>query len=158
MTATISSTLSAVASLHELSQSPAVQLLSRSVKPALGTDFSEQRIEPVSESNQSPEFAQFLQTVKQAVRDRDAKFIRSIVTPGTHFSFGEHRSINYLNPDNPNSPFWSQLEKAIAAGCTNEATLFSCASSRSAVDSLSYRATFGQQNGKWTMQAFVSND
>lgn len=87
---------------------------------------SRQPITLVDESVQSPEFAKFLDRTKQAVRDLDAKYIRSIVTPATRFSFGEHRSINYLNPDNPKSPFWTSLEKALSLGCSQEAQAYSC--------------------------------
>ena len=100
------------------------------------SDFPHQKINLVDQSNQSPEFAQFIQQFRQAVQNRDAQFIRDRVTSKTEFDFGKHRSINYLNPDNPQSPFWSQLEKAIAPGCTDEAnvvvppvpkgTFFSC--------------------------------
>ncbi len=100
------------------------------------SDFQHQKINLVDQSNQSPEFAQFIQQFRQAVQNRDAQFIRDRVTSKTTFDFGRHRSINYLNPDNPKSPFWSQLEKAIAPGCTDEAnvvvppvpkgTFFSC--------------------------------
>ncbi|KAM3091536.1 hypothetical protein ACKFKF_32965 [Phormidesmis sp. 146-12] len=86
-------------------------------------DFPHWRIVLVDQSSRSPDFASFLQTLRQAVQKRDVTFIRSIVTEETQFGFGPHRSLSYLNPDNPNSPFWSQLEKAIAPGCTDEATL-----------------------------------
>jgi hypothetical protein len=86
-------------------------------------DFSHWRIVLLDQSSRSPDFAEFLQTLRQAVQQRDATFIRSIVTEQTQFGFGRHRSIAYLNPDNPNSPFWAQLEKAIAPGCTDEAVL-----------------------------------
>jgi hypothetical protein len=100
-------------------------------------NFPHQKINLVDQSSQSPEFAQFIQQFRQAVQNRDAQFIRDRVTSKTAFDFGRHRSINYLNPDNPKSPFWSQLEKAIAPGCTDEAntalpqtppkgTVFSC--------------------------------
>ncbi len=85
------------------------------------SDFPHQKINLVDQSNQSPEFAQFIQRFRQAVQNRDSKFIRDRVTSKTAFDFGKHRSINYFNPDNPKSPFWSQLEKAIALGCTDEA-------------------------------------
>ncbi len=101
------------------------------------SDFPHQTIDLGDQSSQSPGFAQFIQQLRQAVQNRDAKFIRDHVTSKTAFDFGEHRSINYLNPENPQSPFWSQLEKAIAPGCTDEAntelpqpplkgTVFSC--------------------------------
>lgn len=87
------------------------------------TDFSHWQISLADQSEQSSDFSQFLQQLRQAVQKRDAAFIRSIVTPETKFGFGEHRSISYLNPENPDSPFWSQLEKAIAPGCTDEANI-----------------------------------
>ncbi|MGV0023962.1 hypothetical protein [Phormidesmis priestleyi] len=86
-------------------------------------DFPHWRIVLTDQSSRSPDFANFLQTLRQAVQKRDANFIRGIVTKETQFGFGAHRSIAYLNPDNPNSPFWSQLEKAIAPGCTDESVL-----------------------------------
>lgn len=95
-------------------------------QPSDLTDFPHWKISLVDESAQVPDFAQFLERLKKAVRDRDAQFIRSIVTPKTKLSFGEHRSISYLNPENPNSPFWSDLEKTLALGCTNEQIFFSC--------------------------------
>lgn len=94
--------------------------------PTPDTDFSHWRIQLVDESTQSPEFAKFFDRFKQAVRSRDAQYIRSLVTPSTKFSFGQHRSIDYLNPDDPKSPFWSQLEKAIQLGCSRDGALFSC--------------------------------
>jgi hypothetical protein len=157
LTATISSTLSAVASFHELSQSPGIQLLSRSVKPIFSFGESDRamasssRLELVEEA--TPEFKLFIQTVQQAVRDRDAQFIRSLVTPKTRFSFGEHRSISYLNPDNADSPFWTQLEQAIGASCLKEGDVVSCTSNKSRD-----RATFGKQDDKWTMLAFLTNE
>jgi hypothetical protein len=86
-------------------------------------DFSHWRIVLTDQSSRSPDFARFLQTLRQAVQKRDANFIRGIVTEQTQFGFGTHRSIAYLNPDNPDSPFWTQLEKAIAIGCTDETSL-----------------------------------
>lgn len=97
------------------------------------SDFSHWRIVLTDQSSRSPDFAQFLQTVRQAVQKRDAAFIRNIVTEQTQFEFGAHRSLAYLNLDNPSSPVWAQLEKVIAPGCTAETglpssqdTLFSC--------------------------------
>lgn len=90
------------------------------------TNFPHWKISLTDESAQVPDFAQFLERVKQAVRDRDAQFIRSIVTPETKLGFGPERTISYLNPENPKSPFWADLEKALALGCTNERIFFSC--------------------------------
>lgn len=94
--------------------------------PAASPDPNRLSITLVDESQLSPDFAKFLDRTRQAVRDRDANYIRSIVTPETKFSFGEHRSINYLNPENPNSPFWTSLEKALSLGCSQESYGYSC--------------------------------
>jgi hypothetical protein len=97
-----------------------------STTPKSETSSPRQTITLVDESVQSPEFAKFLDRTKKAVRDRDAKYIRSIVTPETRFSFGKQRSIDSLNPDNPKSPFWTSLEKSLSLGCSQEAQAYSC--------------------------------
>lgn len=120
------------------------------------SDFPHQKINLVDQSSQSPEFAQFIQQFRQAVQNRDSKFIRDRVTSKTAFDFGRHRSINYLNPDNPKSPFWSQLEKAIEPGCTDEAnaalpqtppkgTVFSCSTVFRQVDAVVKNASANQK-------------
>jgi hypothetical protein len=109
-------------------QSPQTEKLNSPVvkTPAAEPPSPRQAITLVDESVQSPEFVKFLDRTKQAVRDRDAKYIRSIVTPETRFSFGEHRSIDYFNPENPKSPFWTSLEKTLSLGCSQEAQGYSC--------------------------------
>lgn len=141
LTAAVSSTIAAVSYLQpkaEIEQiqptpTPAQSTLPTVEKPnplvaspPADSASPRQPITLVDESVQSPEFAKFLDRTKQAVRDRDAKYIRSIVTPETRFSFGKHRSIDALNPDNPNSPFWTSLEKALSLGCSQEANGYSC--------------------------------
>lgn len=143
LTAAVSSTIAAVTYLQPEAgkekveqaqptptpiQSPTVEKLNPPVvaSPPAESASPRQPITLVDESVQSPEFAKFLDRTKQAVRDRDAKYIRNIVTPETRFSFGAHRSINALNPDNPNSPFWTSLEKALSLGCSQEASGYSC--------------------------------
>jgi len=62
-------------------------------------------------------FDQFLADLSQAVRDRDASFIRAIAHPDIRLSFGEPLPLSALELDDPNAPFWQQLERAIAPGC-----------------------------------------
>ncbi|MBW4526495.1 MAG: hypothetical protein KME18_15095 [Phormidium tanganyikae FI6-MK23] len=141
LTAAVSSTIAAVTRLSPQPQtaqpqveqpqpeptSPAtIEKLNPPVAASPSPDPARLPIALVDESVQSPEFAKFLDRTKQAVRDRDAKYIRSIVTPQTKFSFGQQRTIDYLNPENPNSPFWASLEKALALGCSKDANGYSC--------------------------------
>ncbi len=143
LTAAISSTVAAVTYLRSAPQASQIvqpskaddstpttndnppSLAQATPTPTPDTDFPHWRIQLVDESTQSP-FAKFFDRLKQAVRDRDAQYIRSIVTPSTKFSFGEHRSIEYLNPNDPKSPFWSQLEKSLTLGCSRDGATFSC--------------------------------
>lgn len=142
LTAAVSSTIAAVTYLRPESKStpPQVQqpqptvstppATSEKLNPPVATSPSPNPVRLpialVDESVQSPEFAKFLDRTKQAVRDRDARYIRSIVTPQTKFSFGAQRSIDYLNPENPKSSFWTSLEKALALGCSKEQSGYSC--------------------------------
>lgn len=140
LTAAVSSTIAAVSYLRPNPQSvaPPVEQPTASTPPATteklnppvatapSPDSARLPIALVDESVQSPEFAKFLDRTKQAVRDRDAKYIRSIVTPQTKFSFGAQRTIDYLNPENPKSSFWTSLEKALTLGCSKEPTGYSC--------------------------------
>ncbi|HTL88166.1 MAG TPA: SH3 domain-containing protein [Leptolyngbya sp.] len=137
LTAAVSSTIAAVTYFSPkpapvakpaIEQSNPTPPTAEKFNPPVATSPNSNRfpIALVDESVQSPEFAKFLDRVKQAVRDRDAKFIRSIVTPKTKFSFGANRSIDYLNPDNPKSPFWESLEKALVLGCSKAPEGYSC--------------------------------
>lgn len=165
LTAAVGSTIAAVTFLGQSAPmvSPSIDqprsaTADRSTPDVAVTDSLAQPLQAVNPPTQEPEFAEFLQQLKQAVRDRDAQFVREHVTPETQFSFGTHRTINYLNPDNPNSPFWTQLEQALNA-CQNEGNVFSCSSraqDAAPADQQSYRAKFAKENGKWIMQAFLT--
>lgn len=140
LTAAVSSTIAAVTYLRPEPQpeSPKVEQpttatssattekLNPPVAASPSPDPARFPIALVDESVQSPEFTKFLDRTKQAVRDRDAKYIRSIVTPQTKFSFGAQRTIDYLNPENPQSSFWTSLEKALSLGCSKETYGYSC--------------------------------
>ncbi|MBD2179940.1 SH3 domain-containing protein [Planktothrix sp. FACHB-1355] len=76
-----------------------------------------------TQQNSSPppkasEFSQFRLRLLDAVKRRDAKFIRTIVNAKTQWGFGGAIDLNTYNIDNRQSPFWQYMEKAIAAGCT----------------------------------------
>lgn len=62
-------------------------------------------------------FFQFRERLRQAVRNRDAAFIRSIATPNIQLTFGRPRPLSTLNLDNPQAPAWKHLERALSTGC-----------------------------------------
>ena len=63
------------------------------------------------------DFYQFRDRLRQAVRRRNAKFIRSIATPDIRLSFGNPITLNDLDIDNPQAPIWLGMEKAFSTGC-----------------------------------------
>lgn len=83
-------------------------------------DFPHQPIQLTDEVQPGSEFAQFRQQFQQAVRDRDADFIRPRLprteTGEIAFGFGII-PVEDLNLDQPNGWFWSVLEKAMSQGC-----------------------------------------
>ena len=63
-------------------------------------------------------FATFRQKLRQAIRDRNADFIRSIADPNISLTLGRGSiSLNDLNLDNPDSESWLHLEQAFSFGC-----------------------------------------
>lgn len=77
------------------------------------------------QTRQSQDFLLFNQKLWRAVHNRDAFFIRSLVNAKTTFEIdgkNGNQFLNTLNLDNPEAPFWSQMQKAITPGCTIEKT------------------------------------
>ncbi|GAB1540989.1 hypothetical protein NUACC21_36580 [Scytonema sp. NUACC21] len=66
----------------------------------------------------SSSFYQFRERLKQAIRERDAKFIRAIADPKIKITFGSPIPFSSLRFDNPNSLSWTRLERIISIGCT----------------------------------------
>ncbi len=68
------------------------------------------------------EFDSFRQELRQAVTERNAYFIRSILpADGISLGFNTPRGIEDMGLENPDGRFWSLLEKAIANSCAAEA-------------------------------------
>jgi len=63
------------------------------------------------------DFATFLERTRQAVRDRDAAYMRAIAAPDLLQGTDEIASLTEFNIDNPTAPFWRHLERAISIGC-----------------------------------------
>lgn len=77
------------------------------------------------------DFFKFRERLRQAVRDRDADYIRSIASSPIKLGFGVGPTeIDALKIDHPDAPFWKQLEKAIATGCADSNQLYNNSSSK----------------------------
>ena len=80
-------------------------------------NFPQQRLSLVDQAQSSRDFFQFRQRLRQAVRARDARFIRSMVTNHTKLSFGSSLTLDDLDIDNPKATIWLGMEKAFSVGC-----------------------------------------
>lgn len=67
-------------------------------------------------------FYQFREELKQAVENRDADYIRAIAAPDINLSFGPPMSLDDLNINDPNAPFWQQLDRILTVGCARYET------------------------------------
>jgi len=89
---------------------------------AENSDLNGTPLSVVDQTQQSSEFSQFLEQVRQAVRDRNAAFIRSIITPYTLFGAnGNLTRFENFNLDSPTDPFWFYMERVLSDGCVLEA-------------------------------------
>ncbi|MBD1996912.1 hypothetical protein H6G00_09810 [Leptolyngbya sp. FACHB-541] len=89
---------------------------------AAPSDLNGTQLLLTDQTEQSPEFSQFLSQVQQAVRDRNADFMRSIITPYTLFGDdGDLVRFENFNLDSPTDPFWFYMERALSDGCVIEA-------------------------------------
>lgn len=85
-------------------------------------NFPHQRISLPDEVKPGSEFDQFRQRLRQAVRNRNAQFVRSILPDKKEIGvgFGVVEIAN-LKLDDPNEHLWGLLEKAVSIGCYSEA-------------------------------------
>ncbi|MCD8488916.1 MAG: hypothetical protein LRZ84_19780 [Desertifilum sp.] len=82
-------------------------------------EFEHRRITLADEVQPGTEFHTFREQLRQAVKSRDARFVRSLIPAnGVTLGFGGPQSAEDLNLNSPQSRFWSLLEKSTAIGCT----------------------------------------
>lgn len=72
------------------------------------------------------DFYQFRQRLREAVRRRDANFIRSTAIPGIRLTFGDPKTLDDLNIDNPKAEIWLGMEKAFSTGCAYDTQTWIC--------------------------------
>lgn len=92
--------------------------------PAQGEseDLNGVQLPVIDQTSESAEFSEFLTQVRQAVRDRNADFIRSIITPYTLFGAdGDLIRAENFNLNSPTDPFWFYMERSLSDGCVIEA-------------------------------------
>jgi hypothetical protein len=103
-----------------------------------------------NEIAQDPSFAQFAAKLQQAIRDRDAKYVTSVL-PQTGVSIGYTRptKIADLKLDNPQSDFWGILAYTTANGCARSTLANSSAWLCSSVAGDFERQYPVPKNGNW---------
>lgn len=98
-------------------------------QPPTGS-YPQIKIPPIDQVSATSEFGQFRTQLRQAVKNRDAKFIRSIAAPGIRLTFGKPITLDDLKIDNPKAPFWQEFEKSLDVGCVKKrieaSEIFSC--------------------------------
>jgi hypothetical protein len=75
-----------------------------------------------NEIAQDPSFAQFAAKLQQAIRDRDAKYVTSVLPQaGVSIGYGRPTSIADLKLSDARSDFWNILDYTMAHGCGRSA-------------------------------------
>jgi hypothetical protein len=102
---------------HATLSPPLKQIDTSALKPKR-EKYPRQPLDLVDKARPGSDFYQFRERLRQAVRERNARFIRSITTPDIRLSFGKNSStISDINLENPNEPIWPKMEKALSTGC-----------------------------------------
>ncbi len=79
--------------------------------------YSRRPVMLVDQAQRGTTFFQFREQLRQAVKRRDAAYIRTIADPNIQLSFGRGRTLQTEGIGNPQAIFWRRLERAIATGC-----------------------------------------
>lgn len=66
------------------------------------------------------DFSQFRPRLLEAVKRRDANFIRALMTPQTQWGQSGASNLDALKIDDSQSSFWQDMEKAVGSGCKIE--------------------------------------
>ena len=81
------------------------------------SDFPHQRLQIADQVQAGSEFGQFRDQLQQAIKNRDAAFIESILpSDGLAYGFGLPITPTDMDLTDPNGWFWETLEKMLARG------------------------------------------
>lgn len=87
------------------------------VSPPATTPYPRRPFTLTDQVKPGSSFYEFRARLQQAVRTRDAKFIRAIAASDIKLSFGPPMKLDELEIDRPTSLFWQRLERIISTGC-----------------------------------------
>lgn len=84
-----------------------------------------EKLTPFDNTQAAPGFSAFKQRLVTALQKRDVKYINSILSPNVDFSFGGQAGAaqfrKEFKPEDPRSPFWSELQKIVGLGGSYDA-------------------------------------
>lgn len=72
---------------------------------------------PKKSAEAGESFEEFKQRFHQAIRDRDAAFLRQIAAPEIVLGFGLPMTLDDLEIDDPNAIVWQHLDRILSLGC-----------------------------------------
>jgi hypothetical protein len=118
------------------------------------------------------DFGIFQEQLQQAVAKSDSKFVLAISTYKMNLTFGRSRGTvedfeKVYNISNPKAPFWQNLGKVLAEGCSvslasgnlpEQAICPYSWNQPKKVSKTGYRAFFSKVNGRWRLNGFIGGD
>ncbi|MCM3871338.1 MAG: SH3 domain-containing protein [Pyrinomonadaceae bacterium] len=89
---------------------------------SLTATASARKLLPVDEGAKDASFKTFRDSLIRAVRQRNTRFVLSVLHPRVHLSFGGHYGkkdfLELWKPDSPKSELWNELSTALLLGGT----------------------------------------
>lgn len=85
-----------------------------------GSTYPQRPFNFVDDAESYHDFYQFRQQLRQAIRLRDANFIRSISAQDIKLTLGPPQTWSDLNIDDPKAPIWQEMDKTFALGCRSK--------------------------------------
>lgn len=77
----------------------------------------------IDKASPGSDFGQFRDRLKQAIRKRDAAFVKQVMAPDIRLTFGRPFPISQLKLENPKAPVWQNLERTLEPGCAPMPTI-----------------------------------
>jgi len=89
--------------------------------PQRGTPYPRRPFRLVDDAAKYPDFYQFRERLRKAIKQRDAKFVRAIATKDIRLTLGRNPvTLDTLEIDNPKAEIWQNLERTFALGCRTQ--------------------------------------
>lgn len=110
---------SSQSNIQPISESPSPEASPK--VPQRGTPYPRRPFKLVDDAVKYPDFYQFRERLRKAIKQRDAKFIRAIATKDIRLTLGRNpRTLDTERIDDPKAEIWQNLERTFALGCRTQ--------------------------------------